>query len=86
MSPKSGFALGFDRLIAFEPFWGSESVINVCVNERDLLYGGARGKREKKIHIFRGGEIEVAQCALTEFKLRTGKGPSPRKPNCISKL
>lgn len=71
MSPKSGFALEFDRVIAFEPFWGSESVINVCVNERDLLYGGAneeeRGEREKKIHIFRGGEIEVARCASTEL-------------------
>ena len=33
------------------------------------------GEREKKIHIFRGGEIEVALCALTELMLRTEKGP-----------
>ena len=33
------------------------------------------GEREKKIHIFRGGEIEVALCALTELRLRTEKGP-----------
>ena len=39
------------------------------------MYGGARGKREKKIHIFRGGEIEVALCALTELRLRTERGP-----------
>ena len=26
-----------------------------------------RGEREKKIHIFRGGEIEVARCASTEL-------------------
>ena len=54
MSPKSGFALEFDRVIAFEPFWGSESVINVCVNERDLLYGergGKRGEGEEDTHI-----------------------------------
>ena len=43
------------------------------------MYGGAsekeRGEREKKIHIFRGGEIEVALCALTELRLRTERGP-----------
>ena len=69
MSLESGFVLGFDRVISFEPFWGSESVINVCVNERDLLYGGARegegvGEREKKIHIFRGGGEGDRRCTV----------------------
>ena len=62
-------ALVSDRVIAFEPFWGTESVINVCVNERDLLYWGekrgAEARRRRRYTYLEGEEreIEGALCA-----------------------